>query len=935
MTKLRDCLAGKASSNDIDELDAMYEDFLRTENPELARKKVLDAIQAQKKEVARRGRIEAVVKTRILQERELSTDGWGKHSYLSYMNTILEHDGGNAHMDVAHKQDAILGSYMAEIEDFLWDSRDGFVRGDLRRKYNKEVRERLVEVVKASYDETTTDVKAVAFAKAIRKVNERARNEFNAAGGNIGKLNWQKGLTASHDAEKMLAAGKEKWIEFVMQNGILNRDAMKNWKTGRRLTDAEMRDGLSLMYNDNVTRGWASRDPGTHAGKSALFSKHGDSRFLHFDGSEGWLKYNKEFGQVDAYESILTHYRTMSRDTGAMAVLGPNPAATMKWLADLTRKDYETGKLKINTRAEDMDELGNVMKRTTRDMQPGSDAIADRLTEAHKALDKRRLKVARQETNKAFQTKAMQKKALAANKAAVSKVNAIEAELVAKIPRDIPVEHQLMIENELAEHFNKLHAFQDVPERDSIGMKHVEKKIRDADNLFKIITESGNVHDQGLANRMGALRHALTAASLGSSPISALSDNALSMWRRYVNGMPIGRHMVDMVKMFRQLPRRQQVRAGMLLDRAANIARTNDRFAMAGDTKGKAAFVSDRVLGIIGLTGMTQAAKWVWSKEVQGTLADSVGKTFAQLHPDHRLMMTRHGISPADWDNIRTADVFDDHGSDFLRPNEIAKLNLSGAKLTGDELDPVAVELSHRYVAMIQRERQLAVPEPGQKIRRAMTGGAMDAGTPGGEFWRSAGQFSSFAITFTMNLLRASQQRIREVGVSKAGAEIAGLSVALTTIGTLSIWAYDLANGRTPSDPSDPRTWGRGFLKAGGGTVIGDFLVKGANANRFGGSLAESMGGPTVGKVGDAWRAAGDMEAGRYGSAMKRMSRMLPGQNIWYLRLALERLIFDNLQRWMDGDRAAEKSFRRKEKRAKDETGSDYLVPPGSWDITQ
>ncbi len=55
---------------------------------------------------------------------------------------------------------------------------------------------------------------------------------------------------------------------------------------------------------------------------------------------------------------------------------------------------------------------------------------------------------------------------------------------------------------------------------------------------------------------------------------------------------------------------------------------------------------------------------------------------------------------------------------------------------------------------------------------------------------------------------------------------------------------------------------------------------------------------------------------------------MTPGRSLWYARLAMERLIFDEMQKMIDP--TANAAFRRIERRALRERGQSFFSPPGS-----
>jgi len=58
------------------------------------------------------------------------------------------------------------------------------------------------------------------------------------------------------------------------------------------------------------------------------------------------------------------------------------------------------------------------------------------------------------------------------------------------------------------------------------------------------------------------------------------------------------------------------------------------------------------------------------------------------------------------------------------------------------------------------------------------------------------------------------------------------------------------------------------------------------------------------------------------------VSRYLPGSSLWYSRLAMERLVVDQLRLWND-PRRTRKKFSRREKRYRKDYGQRYWWKPG------
>ena len=70
-------------------------------------------------------------------------------------------------------------------------------------------------------------------------------------------------------------------------------------------------------------------------------------------------------------------------------------------------------------------------------------------------------------------------------------------------------------------------------------------------------------------------------------------------------------------------------------------------------------------------------------------------------------------------------------------------------------------------------------------------------------------------------------------------------------------------------------------------------------------------------------------EARGAGRELIRLAQLMtPGRSLWYGGLAMDRLIFDEMQKMTDPNAAG--AFRRVEKRAMNTRGQRFFSPPGS-----
>lgn len=248
--------------------------------------------------------------------------------------------------------------------------------------------------------------------------------------------------------------------------------------------------------------------------------------------------------------------------------------------------------------------------------------------------------------------------------------------------------------------------------------------------------------------------------------------------------------------------------------------------------------------------------------------------------------------------------------------------------------------LETKFRAYYADRTHTAVLRGGIREKTYTTQGAQ-AGTPYGEAVRFVMQFKQYSMSFVQKVLGryAQEDRFWRIpgGLLRMPAsearQFATFIVTLTALGYLASAAKDIAKGRTPRDPRDPRTWGQAFVQGGGAGIYGDFLF--SRVNRFGGGFAETLLGPTIGTGAEA---ADILLSGRDESVkalfgedtnfpdvqtLAFFKNNTPFANLFYTRAALDYLILYDLQEMMSPG-----SLRRMERRLRDDQRQEFILPP-------
>jgi hypothetical protein len=248
--------------------------------------------------------------------------------------------------DMFHTHDyasGVVKEATANLRDMIAaaESKDGtgVMRGIGMRLFgldNPAMTADVVREVFAKADGHTGNKAAQAGAKAWLNTIEGMRTRFNAAGGDIGKLGYGY-LSQAHDSAKVAATKAEVWAKFIMDNQLLDRKQYVH-PDGALLNDAEVMAMLMASHETLATGGANKTEPGQAMGTGARSNRGSDSRVLHFKDGDAWMAYMGKYGEGSLYDSMIGHVGRMSRDIALVERMGPNPEATYKVQADISKR---------------------------------------------------------------------------------------------------------------------------------------------------------------------------------------------------------------------------------------------------------------------------------------------------------------------------------------------------------------------------------------------------------------------------------------------------------------------------------------------------------------------------------------------------------------------------------------------------------------------
>jgi len=240
-----------------------------------------------------------------------------------------------------HYIGAIKSEAMSRLVDLIDAVKDGSGASVGRRLSmwlfdadNPAMTRDLAAEIFANGDGSTGNAVAREGAKAWLTVIEDMRQRFNAAGGDVGQLDYGY-LPQPHDAARVRAVGRDAWVAHML--GAVDRSRYVD-EAGARLSDAQVSEILSGVWETVSSDGLNKQQPGQFKGNGARANRGSDHRELHFKDAGAYLAYLEQFGAGSMFDAMSGHIGGMARNIGLVERYGPNPNAQMRLQFDLAAK---------------------------------------------------------------------------------------------------------------------------------------------------------------------------------------------------------------------------------------------------------------------------------------------------------------------------------------------------------------------------------------------------------------------------------------------------------------------------------------------------------------------------------------------------------------------------------------------------------------------
>ena len=399
---------------------------------------------------------------------------------------------------------------------------------------------------------------------------------------------------------------------------------------------------------------------------------------------------------------------------------------------------------------------------------------------------------------------------------------------------------------------------------------------------------------------LGTARSMQTATKLGSATLAAMTDMGTLFTNVEYHGMNHKKVMQSFIKNFDIDNQVKISRLGF----AADIFNSTISSRFNEGSNGLTAKVAEGVIRASGLSMWTEAARKAFQYEFYNHLQDvSKDKTLNKIYKNYG--WSKEEVDALDFDNLTMGQ-------------------------------------QTRLLEMVTQEGDYAVLMPNARVRAVTTGGHQK-GTWTGEIFRTGTTFKSFPASFMI-------QQMSRVFLQNSGQDrykYGGMLLASTTLlGGLAMSAkdaskgYDLRDGNPlqedPDLKDEAKWWAAAMVQGGGAGILGDFLFQ--DQNRYGGGVASTIAGPTVGTAERATKLifgniqqALDPEddATNFGSeAVEFVNREMNPANLFYTKMLIDKYAVEFFKELLD-DEYAEARVRRDRKKRR-ESGMekfDFMKP--------
>ena len=313
--------------------------------------------------------------------------------------------------------------------------------------------------------------------------------------------------------------------------------------------------------------------------------------------------------------------------------------------------------------------------------------------------------------------------------------------------------------------------------------------------------------------------------------------------------------------------------------------------------------------------------------------------SFGELPQQFRANIERAGIDEASWKVLQMAgDTIEHNGMEVINPRKVGEINpkiieqiMQEHKIKGDPAG-FARDVEIKYGTYLWSAGKIATTTPDMRVSAFIKGGFREDQVQG-QVRRLMGQFKSFTLfqsdIMTRFFTANPEQGARELSDIFKGKGSPAALAAYATSATMFYYMGEqmirLGQGKELESPT-PANLGKSFLKSGMGGVVFDFIdaqLPHGKENRVPG-IEEGLkyaAGPTITRVGNIGLEAAFGAANLFRSSDKQfnlkskvgseLTNMVPAQNFFLTRRAMEPLLLDPIREMLDPEYAYKKQIQK------------------------
>ena len=197
-----------------------------------------------------------------------------------------------------------------------------------------------LEVLDAAHGRADVSAQARLDADAWDLVQSDLADQFIAAGGLLVKRQHYF-PNPTFDVTKVRAIGPARFAELVRTR--VDRDQVLDFDSGERLSEPRF-DQLVREAYEAIAGGAEGPPTAGQVGRKMLANSRAASRFFVWKNAAAWREVADAVGMNSSpFEAMIGHIASMSEDIAQMRILGPNPAATKRFI--LSMFDREAARL--------------------------------------------------------------------------------------------------------------------------------------------------------------------------------------------------------------------------------------------------------------------------------------------------------------------------------------------------------------------------------------------------------------------------------------------------------------------------------------------------------------------------------------------------------------------------------------------------------------